>query len=59
MALCSLILFAGHETTTNLLCNAIVALDRHPPELARLGPIRPWSTGRSRKCCGSRARSRS
>ena len=36
MALCSLILFAGHETTTNLLCNAIVALDRHPAELARL-----------------------
>jgi cytochrome P450 len=36
MALCSLILFAGHETTTNLLCNALVALDRHPAELARL-----------------------
>ena len=36
MALCSLILFAGHETTTNLLCNAIIALDRHPAELARL-----------------------
>jgi cytochrome P450 len=36
MALCSLILFAGHETTTNLLCNALVALDRHPAELVRL-----------------------
>jgi cytochrome P450 len=36
MALCSLILFAGHETTTDLLCNALVALDRHPAELARL-----------------------
>jgi cytochrome P450 len=36
MALCSLILFAGHETTTNLLCNTIVALDRHPAELTRL-----------------------
>ncbi|HEU5387822.1 MAG TPA: cytochrome P450 [Streptosporangiaceae bacterium] len=36
MALCSLILFAGHETTTNLLCNALVALDRHPAELGRL-----------------------
>jgi cytochrome P450 len=36
MALCSLILFAGHETTTNLLCNALVAFDRHPAELARL-----------------------
>ena len=29
MALCSLILFAGHETTTNLLCNAMVMLSRH------------------------------
>ena len=36
MALCSLILFAGHETTTNLLCNAVVALDRHPAARARL-----------------------
>jgi cytochrome P450 len=36
MALCSLILFAGHETTTNLVCNALVALDRNPAELARL-----------------------
>jgi cytochrome P450 len=36
MALCSLILFAGHETTTNLLCNALVVLSRHPDQLARL-----------------------
>lgn len=34
VALCSLILFAGHETTTNLLCNAIVALTAHPEHLA-------------------------
>jgi hypothetical protein len=34
VALCSLILFAGHETTTNLLCNAIVALIAHPGQLA-------------------------
>lgn len=34
VALCSLILFAGHETTTNLLCNAIVALTAHPEQLA-------------------------
>ncbi|HYZ23324.1 MAG TPA: cytochrome P450, partial [Rhodopila sp.] len=36
MALCSLILFAGHETTTNLLCNAMVALSRHPDQRALL-----------------------
>jgi cytochrome P450 len=35
-ALCALILFAGHETTTNLLCNAIVALSRHPGQMALL-----------------------
>jgi cytochrome P450 len=29
ISLCSLLLFAGHETTTNLLCNAIVVLDQH------------------------------
>ena len=36
MALCSLILFAGHETTTNLLCNALVVLGEHPDQRARL-----------------------
>jgi len=34
VALASLILFAGHETTTNLLCNAVVALTQHPDQLA-------------------------
>lgn len=36
MSLCALLLFAGHETTTNLLCNAIVTLDRHPAERDKL-----------------------
>ncbi|MRJ75142.1 cytochrome P450 [Aeromicrobium sp. SMF47] len=36
ISLCSLILFAGHETTTNLLCNAVVALSRHPDQLELL-----------------------
>ncbi len=31
-----LLLVAGNETTTNLICNAAVNLDRHPQELARL-----------------------
>ena len=36
LALCALILFAGHETTTNLLCNAVVTLTSHPEQLAAL-----------------------
>jgi cytochrome P450 len=36
MALCALILFAGHETTMNLLCNAMIALSEHPGQLALL-----------------------
>ncbi len=35
-ALCALILLAGHETTTNLLCSAVVTLCRHPEQLELL-----------------------
>jgi cytochrome P450/malonyl CoA-acyl carrier protein transacylase len=35
-SLARLLLVAGNETTTNLIGNAVVALLRHPPELARL-----------------------
>ena len=31
-----LLLIAGNETTTNLLCNALMALDRHPDQRRRL-----------------------
>lgn len=39
----TLLLFAGHETTTNALGNALVALLEHPAELARLrdGSVEP------------------
>jgi len=36
VAACVLLLFAGHETTTHLLGNGLLALLRHPDELARL-----------------------
>ncbi|MGW0630558.1 cytochrome P450 [Streptomyces sp. NPDC002758] len=36
LALCSLILFAGHETTTNLLCNSIATLATHPDQFDAL-----------------------
>jgi cytochrome P450 len=36
VALCGLILGAGHETTTNLIGNAVLALLRHPAERRRL-----------------------
>ena len=35
-ATCALLLIAGHETTTNLIGNATLALLRNPAELARL-----------------------
>jgi len=36
VATCMLVLFGGHETTTNLLGNAVVALLDHPEQLQRL-----------------------
>jgi hypothetical protein len=36
MATCALLLIAGHETTTNLIGNATLALLRNPAEQARL-----------------------
>jgi cytochrome P450 len=36
VATCILLLFAGHETTTNHIANAMLALLRFPPELAAL-----------------------
>tara|TARA_A100000164_G_scaffold1898_1_gene1618 strand:+ start:154 stop:1077 length:924 start_codon:yes stop_codon:yes gene_type:complete len=36
IATCMLILFAGHETTTNLISNGILTLIKNPPELKKL-----------------------
>jgi cytochrome P450 len=36
IANCALLLFAGHETTVNLIGNGLLALLRHPRELRRL-----------------------
>lgn len=40
LALTLLILFAGNETTTNLIANGLLALCRHPAAMSRLRPAR-------------------
>jgi cytochrome P450 len=36
LGFCILLLVAGHETTTNLISNAIICLDEHPDAMAQL-----------------------
>jgi len=36
LSTCTMVLFGGHETTTNLIANAIHLLLTHPEQLAKL-----------------------
>ena len=53
---CFLLIIAGNETTTKLLGNCLLALQRFPRERAKVSPIPPASRTRSRRCCATRGR---
>jgi cytochrome P450 len=47
----ALLLFAGHETTMNLICNGTLALARHPEQWARLkGDPAAWAPPATEEC---------
>jgi len=43
VATCNLLLVAGHETTVNLIANAVLAMLRHPENWAALGQDSSWA----------------
>jgi cytochrome P450 len=53
---CTLLLFAGHETTTGLIANAAHALTAHPDQQAWLRAIPERIAGASRSCIATTAR---
>jgi len=50
VASCILLLFAGHETTANLIGNGVLAFLRHPAELAKLRARPELATGAVEEC---------
>jgi hypothetical protein len=56
VATCILLLFAGHETTTNHIANGMLALMRFPGEMQRLRADPAWPTPRWRSCCATTGR---
>ena len=59
VAMIAFLLFAGHETVTGMLGNALVALAHHPTSARSFAITTISSTTRSRSCCASTRRPRS
>ena len=56
VATCNLLLVAGHETTVNLIANAILAMLRHPQQWTALAPTPSRAAAVSRRRCATTRR---